>query len=552
MNDVLEIALAGCLHDVGKLFQRAGTELTDSARRMEPMLCPTDKAGYPTHRHVLWTNEFIERYLAWLPPSVDKARLNDLASSHHRPSEPLHWILAEADRLASGHDRRPAEREADGGYLCVPLSSILAGLSLQHGPVAAPPWYGPAHDLSVCVSPRSDFPVPNLRHEYAAVADAMIAGMAAWTRVPEPVLCGCLASLSARYLAMSPASTIDMPDTSLHDHNMLVAAFAAALFRYHKRTDSLQELAIRDRTSPKFRLVCGDLSGIQKFIFAPAPEGLRKGIARTFRARSFYLSMLTRVAVFELLRAVGLPIFNCVIDAGGRFVLLVDNTDETLRCLEAADQRIQQSLVEAHHGVLALNIDWSVTAGGTDFLAPNFGSLYRRIQAGAEAARSRRLAGWLQPGGSWDEAAQCLRQVNPRRCAEAAARLFTEFGRRLPDARFVAVLAGGVACPGLLNDEDAPRLFGRTVQLLDSPVEAMRADDLVDLFALEVPAPGPHAWLAHVPVANYVPRLSPDDRSCLAARPRPRDDGNDPQADAREVGDLATFEDPRILPRAPR
>ncbi|MGB9625893.1 MAG: type III-A CRISPR-associated protein Cas10/Csm1, partial [Phycisphaerae bacterium] len=292
MNDVLEIALAGCLHDVGKLFQRAGTGLTDPARRMEPMLCPTDEAGYGTHRHVLWTNDFIERYLAWLPPSVDRARLNDIASSHHRPSEPLHWLVAEADRLASGHDRRPAEQESDGGYCHVPLSSILAGLALQRGPVAAPPWYGPAHDLSVCVSPRSDVPPPDLRPEYARVADAMIADMATWPRVPEAVLCGCLASLSARYLAMNPASTVDMPDTSLHDHNMLVAAFAAALFQYHKRTDSLREPAIRDRASRKFRLVCGDLSGIQKFIFAPAPEGLRKGIARTFRARSFYLSML--------------------------------------------------------------------------------------------------------------------------------------------------------------------------------------------------------------------------------------------------------------------
>jgi len=551
MNETLEIAVAACLHDIGKLLQRADFELTDSARRMEQMLCPTNEVGYGTHRHVLWTNDFIERFTHWLPPSLNRARLNHLASAHHRPSSPPEWIIAEADRLASGHDRRPAEQESEEGYLHVPLYSIFAALALKDGMTGPAPWYPPDHDLTASVVPQSVRAVPLLRPKYKVVADELVRQIGAWDRVPEPLLCEAVMSLTARHFAMTPASTIDEPDVSLHDHMRLVAAFAAAIHRYHTRRGSFDEGPIRDRSVVKFRLLSGDLSGIQAFIFAPAPEGMSKGIARIFRARSFYLSMLTHVATLELLAAAGLPGFNRVIDAGGRFVLLVDSTDETLEALRSTGRRLQRWLVENHHGLLTLNIDDALTASGEEFIGSCFETLYRRIQAGAEAAKSRRLAAWLLDGGRWAEDAQCLRQFNYRQSQEAAFERDKEIGKHLPDARFVAVFGPGAGCPGLLGEDRPVRLFEHRLQLLTSADPALQADGLSDLFALEDADPaGAESWIPRRPLANYVPRLTDGDVKHLNLLMPERDETEDDHQRC-ERGKLATFQHLAYCARRP-
>lgn len=551
MNETLEIAVAACLHDIGKLLQRAGLDLTQQAKNMEQMLCPTNEAGYGTHRHVLWTNDFIERFADRLLPSIDRGKLNHLASSHHRPSEPLQWIIAEADRLASGHDRRPPEQESEEGYLHVPLHSIFAELKLKEGRQGPPPWYPPHHDLTASVATQTVRPVPLLRPNYKSVADRLAGELSGWDRVPVQLLCETLVSLSARHLAMTAASTIDEADVSLHDHLMLVAAFAAAIYQYHKQQGSLEESPIRNRSLVKFRLVCGDLSGIQNFIFAPAPEGMGKGIARTFRARSFYLSMLTHVATIELLTAAGLPSFNRVIDAGGRFVLLTDSTESTLEQLRSTERRLQRWLVENHHGVLTLNIDYALTASGEDFIGPRFKTLYRRIQASADAAKSRRLAAWLQNGDRWNEVGQCLSGLNYRQLREAAFERDRHIGRHLPDARFIVILDKGARCPGLLSEEGLVQLFDRSLQLLASPDEALHADGLADLFALEGKdesvAP---SWIPRRPLANHVPLLTADDGEHLN-RVMPESDETEDEYERREPGKLATFQHLAYFARRP-
>ncbi len=547
---VLEVALAGCLHDIGKLLQRSGIELSGDDKAAAEILCP-GSGGYPSHRHVLWTNSFIERYLDWLPSGLDWKRINGLASCHHRPLTAEHWIIAEADRIASGHDRREADQDLETRFREVPLHSILTALKLppggRPGPdgPAAPPWYPPDHDFAASPTPRSDPPVPDLTAAYRAVADSLTAHARAWRNVPVALAGACAWELSRRFCAMTTATAAprDDPDVSLHDHAVLTAAFAAALYRYHRQTGTLDEQAVRDRSIRAYRIVAGDVSGIQDFIFAPPPEGCRKGMARMFRARSFYISMLTRAATIELLEAAGLPCFNRVIDAGGRFILLVDASPATLDALRQALARLQAWLVRQHYGALRLNIDFELTCSGGDFDRGVFAGLYGRIQAAPEAARARQLAAWLQSDGRWNEDAQVLRDANPKRDLEKAADLYRQLGKQLPRAAHVALFRGNAPTEGLLGATSRIRLFDLELELLAEPDPALQAGNLVELFVVGGQEdPSPTSWIPRLPLANYVPRQNREDVHRLRDRLDAESAGDDDEEEDRIAeGHPATF-----------
>ena len=71
--------LAAWLHDIGKFAQRAGAP---ASQGLEQDLCPQGQ----THRHVLYTDYFIEHVLP-LPPEMEsvRGRLARMAAAHHQP-----------------------------------------------------------------------------------------------------------------------------------------------------------------------------------------------------------------------------------------------------------------------------------------------------------------------------------------------------------------------------------------------------------------------------------------------------------------------------------
>ena len=116
-----QIYLAALLHDIGKFYQRADTgsvatsKYLSNAENKESIYCPLYKGLY-THKHVLWTAQFIEDFssvfnhlLGNEAPAVDhRNNLMNLAAGHHLTRESLTEygrIIKEADCLSSGMDR---------------------------------------------------------------------------------------------------------------------------------------------------------------------------------------------------------------------------------------------------------------------------------------------------------------------------------------------------------------------------------------------------------------------------------------------------------------
>lgn len=548
MKDLLEVALAGFVHDWGKLFQRAEWPLTAQAERMTEMLCPA-RSGYATHKHVLWTNDILSGYLNWLPEGLDGQRLVKLASEHHRPSGEDDWLITEADWLASGHDRREQSEEGRRDFKSVPLASVFSTLSLTDMPKSPSILLPQAVKAEVSLLPLRGWTERRLVSEYRAVAEQLTRQLGGWSRIPEARVCAAVAGLSERYLSTIPASTIDaVCDVSLHDHGRLVAAFASALFLYHRENGTLTESAIRDRSIEKFLFLGGDLSGIQGYLFDVPTQGT-KGVARVFRARSFFLSRLTQAAAVKLLLDVGLPPFNNVMDAGGRFLLLLPNLPMVRERIARLRAEVDRWMVSRFGGMLTLNLDASVSASGQQFMGESFLALFSRLQHAAEVAKRRKLAAWLCPEGRWSEGAQLLDYVHGRERQDEDFDRDRQLGRWLPDATYV----------GLWPAAPAGRL-DPPLQLLDLQLQFFRGEppapalvaEAADFAALQSeddrPADGASSWITTQRAANYIPRQTEEDARILGERLGPTEEATtEDEIEGIGRNKLATFEHLAIL-----
>ncbi len=114
-----------------------------------------------------------------------------------------------------------------------------------------------------------------------------------------------------------------------------------------------------------FIMLGGDLSGIQEYIFRIS-HSHSKGGAKLFRARSFYLQLLTKVTVLELLTVCApqpespLSTTAQIMDAGGRFVLILPNTPAVQDKIQTVNQQLQRVFYHDFKGQLSINLHWDL------------------------------------------------------------------------------------------------------------------------------------------------------------------------------------------------
>jgi len=117
-----KIHLASLLHDIGKFYQRTdevsvskSEHLTAEIKRLEDTFCPLDikTKGKRTHKHVLWTAQFIKdlekqfRNIFIKESDVSVDQIMRMAAVHHNPSpgSEMELIIQKADHYSSGADR---------------------------------------------------------------------------------------------------------------------------------------------------------------------------------------------------------------------------------------------------------------------------------------------------------------------------------------------------------------------------------------------------------------------------------------------------------------
>jgi CRISPR-associated protein Csm1 len=425
------VALAALLHDLGKFAERARIPQArekdadgNSGQSINELLACPEWNGRRTHIHAAYTaigmdlletqlpelvGDDMAPFAPWRDKDADDSIIN-AAARHHRPETFLQWIIASADRLASGFEREefaaynqaPDEEEKKLNHYTTRQWTLLESICLapseigRAAPAAQPGWRYPLKALS----PEAIFPVSakdcetgdkaKAQADYLELWNQFLAGLKAIPashRTNLPLWLDHFDSLWLAFTHAIPSATAGIagnvrPDVALYDHSRTTAALAVALWRFHAdqghdTADIKEQLRAqwdRDRTGfaasrqaweeEKFLLIQGDFTGIQDFIFAGGES--QRQVARLLRGRSFHVSLLSELAALKVLEALDLPPSSQVVNAAGKFLIVAPNTAETVETLRVVQAELDDWFLKYTWGQSGINLAW-LPARANDF-----------------------------------------------------------------------------------------------------------------------------------------------------------------------------------------
>ena len=370
MNDIRDhVYLAAMLHDIGKFYQRADTGSVSNSKYLSAVgknerdFCPVYKGQY-THKHALWTAQFIEDYSSVFKNLLkgsdfsnlsNRDNLINLAAGHHLQKDQLSElgrIVKEADGLSSGMDRESEAALADDQdeqdwdafkkKRMVPVLQTINEKQKPNSPFVH--WkHMPVGRMSLTAEsfPKEDFStLPN----YSGLWDEFIGEFKFIQANTYHAFSETLLNLLFKYTTSIPSSTINFPDISLYDHLKTTAAIALCLYDLKQSGEEPEE---------RFLLIGADFSGIQKYIY----QIVSKYAGKNLKGRSFYLRMLSDAVVRYMLKSLGLYQANVIYNSGGGFYLLAPNTSFIKSSLEKAIHVIEEQIFKIHRTSLYVSID---------------------------------------------------------------------------------------------------------------------------------------------------------------------------------------------------
>lgn len=403
------VVLAGLLHDIGKFMNRG-----DNVRRKHPLF----SADYVSNNNFkdLVKEEWIDLELLktlvqrhheypMMPEDLLVQKIND---THTRA---LAYIVSRADSYSSGEriQEEPSELDFREARL---MSIFTKKVNIGKGSTT-PRYYNLGRLSPKCVFPVKSEDLTQLTHHYDRLHEDFGTTFVNFKPRSFDALFNGYLSLFEEFLWCVPSDTRDQyNDISLYDHLSTTSAIAACLYQYHR--DNFDERLITDDNVDKFMLVGGDISGIQKFIFEIGSTNPKK-LSKILRGRSFYLSLLSEVASLKILRGLQLPISCRIMNAGGRFVLLVPNTPAVKKTIVELKNEIEGWFYKQFLGKLALNLAMNITLSRKGFSSEVFSTKQKDLAYNLECSKKKRFSNILMGDqalmyGAMREAFETLQQ----------------------------------------------------------------------------------------------------------------------------------------------
>ncbi|MDL1970759.1 MAG: type III-A CRISPR-associated protein Cas10/Csm1 [Candidatus Desulfofervidaceae bacterium] len=399
MKLIDKISLAALLHDIGKFYQRTGVELQR----------PNNWSDYIpseySYLHALYTYQFFDEFEDIFKDSKQTAEtaLINLASRHHKPSNPYESIIAFADHLSSGLDRKhydALQQEKDiKKFRRVRLKPIFEEIRLEKHDYTNEKFLYPLRPFS----PENIFPkeksfYANLtdekaKQEYKELWESFIADFKKIRHTSFDNFFNAIKSLLELYTWCIPSATIKtIPDVSLYDHLTTTAAIATSLFRYYEAKNLLEKCTLNylgHNREQSFIFIAGDFSGIQRFIFDRGGSA-NKYAAKILRAKSFFVSIATEIAAYMVVQAFGLNPASIISTAAGKFLILAPNLDHTDILIQELKEKISNAFHKRFYGEVNFSIAY-LKAGTEVFDVQHFAPFMNKLSLKLEEAKLKPL-----------------------------------------------------------------------------------------------------------------------------------------------------------------
>lgn len=353
---ISKVVIASLLHDIGKLIQRA-----------ENKHIYHGNVGYEYLKNKEFSIDILE--------AVQYHHAKILKNKQSLSNELLTYLTYEADNISSGIDRREninIDDNQEQWQSNIALKTIFSYLNTNKNQEQSEYFY-PARDLN----PNKNIMYPTTgiyasSDKYGKLKEILDKNIEK-DITPNSLLE--LLETTTSYITSS-TNTKENLDISLFDHLKITAAIASCLYKYikeNKITDYKNELFTNpDRNKKYYKLVSGDISGIQDFIYTISSKGALKSL----RARSFYLEIMLEHIVDEILEANNLYRCNLLYTGGGHFYMLLPNTQKVQNTLKEAQEKINDWFVNEFGNSLYIAIS-SVEASSNDLM--NTKNIFREV-----------------------------------------------------------------------------------------------------------------------------------------------------------------------------
>lgn len=510
------LILGALLHDIGQFAQRADAPCSEN-------LAKEYCSGGILNRYALYTKHFIENDLP-LPPELEseRDRLSRMASAYccANTSGREEMCIQEGNSLSLGNDL--PDGESFGNPQHARMESIFSKVHLCRHDLNAKSFY---YRLSALDSGNVPiFPVEEGEAKKGSYKDFYREFLSALKAIPidmgvEHYFCSVLTVLERFAWCVPSCSGKTGYNVSLFDHSYTTAAIAQALYYGTKPNTEL-------RTTPLL-LLGGELSGIQNFIFGEG-EQADKGASKLLRARSFSVQMLTRSIWMTILEKCGLQTVARVMDAGGRFILLLPDTATVRGAVGEITRDAMRYVLNAFNGVLRVSFAMQeFTAEELDMR--KFHSVFQQMNDTLEREKLRPFSTLLKEGFSpiiGIKSADYARYgvcpfcgLRPARAASGddalchiCSTLIRQIGRLLPDAKYAILSHGGEGFP----------LFGNLCLRLETSMPRHCDRDAKAILSLKG-----MLGFSSSPAAGYVPRLEMHDIARIKEECRPVPDNTE-------------------------
>ena len=351
-----KIVIASLLHDIGKLIQRANGEKN----------IYHGKIGYEYLKQKDFDNDILE--------AVYCHHSQKLKNKSKFENEFLTYLVYEADNISAEHDRRENIDDSDNEIKWDHISALKSVFSYLNG-ITNEQYAYPARDLNPTnniIYPLNKQEIFASQNKYTALKEIIDDNLDK-DITPNSLLE--LLESTMTYITSSTDAKQNL-DISLFDHSKITAAIASCLYQYFEEnniTNYKKELVDNyDKEKKYYRLVSGDISGIQDFIYTISSKGALKSL----RARSFYLEIMLEHIVDEILEANNLYRCNLLYTGGGHFYMLLPNTPKVENILNEAQKKINDWFVNEFGNSLYIAIS-SVEASSNDLM--NTKNIFREV-----------------------------------------------------------------------------------------------------------------------------------------------------------------------------